>query len=291
MNIENDPSCGQILNIYSKLQNDKKNNFTGKCRIVQKDTAETTETWKEDEKGLDINLSSTVLEEQIRQVRNRLNLIEMTKNRKKGKLINTAKKTSNILDVRKFVAEKDKMLEEKKKQEEREVQELKERVSRIQEQRLKIAEEKKEQQRKEKLAIFEKARKEKEEIREKLKQLEKEGPKKREPIKQYQVGNENNSLSRVEKSSLKTSILRRNDVKSGRHLQIYGSSRVVTNPINVYNKKERSNSLTVEDLKNQLNKLVKMEAKKIDELTNVVSKTREAENKFKEITKSKVGMK
>ena len=116
MNLENDPSCGQILNIYSKLHSDNQNNFTGKCKIGQKNTAETTETLKEDEKSRENNLSSTILEEQIRQVRNRLNLIEMTKNRKKGKLINTTKKTSNILDVRKFMAEKDKMLEEKKKQ-------------------------------------------------------------------------------------------------------------------------------------------------------------------------------
>ena len=290
MSSENDPRLGQTLNVYQSAQALADSDFNGKCKVDYADTAETQEPCKAPPKNRENGASSARLEEQIRQVRNRINLIEITKNRNKGKLQNAVRKTSSVLDVRKFVAEKDRLMEERKRQEEREAREMKERVARINEERARAAEEKREQQRREKLALVEKAKREKQEIRDKLRLLEDEA-KKAEPAKRFQYMKANSSVARAEASSTCASVYRGTDSKASKRLDVYGSGKTVTKPINVYNQSGRSNTLSVEELRNQLKSLVVMEAKKIDELTTVVTKTRDAENKFKEITKSKIQIK
>ena len=290
MSSENDPSCGQIYNVYQTDQGKNNSEFDGKFKVDHADTADTQEASKKYQKSKEVGLNSVRLEEQIRQVRNRINLIEITKNRNKGKLQSTVRKTSSVLDVRKFAAEKERVLEEKKKQEEREAKEMKDKVARLIEERSRVMEEKKEQQKKEKMAVVEKARKEKKEIREKLKQLE-EDAKKVEPVKRNQYMKANSSVSRVDSSSTCTSVYKGLDSKNEKRVCPYGYGNSLTKKVNVYNQSSRSQTLSVEDLKNQLKSLVLIESKKIDELTTIVTKTRDAENKFKEITKTKIQIK
>ena len=161
------------LNIYETLRTKKDQNQNQKpIKNVEIDKIpETKDQFFKNESTKTEQKNFRVLQEQVEQMRNRLNFIESSKIKNQNRLENVQKKTNQYINVRIFATENSKKLDEKKKKEEEGAKELKEQVSRFNLQTSKIINDKKEKLKNEKKIISEKVRKEKTEMKEKLKEI------------------------------------------------------------------------------------------------------------------------
>lgn len=225
------------------------------------------------------------LKEQISQMKNRLNFIEVSKTKNKGKLESTRRRTSTFLSVRNFASELERKIEEKRQREEEEARELREKVAQLHRQQSLVLQQKKEKLRQEKQQMSERVKQEKEEIRAKLRRAEEEAQESlRETVQKRQEKRGSGSLLRMS-AHPNDSISHR--IRTGSTSNFKVDKPAPQKLYNVYGKKEEYGIESLVELKKELTELAQREAQKLDELHGIVEQNRKAAHRFKEITKSR----
>lgn len=272
--------CQASLREKRDIPSDQKEHLNLKT-LETKDQSSNLDTSKEDPKA------QLETKEQIEKIKNRINFIEGIKNKNKSKLETTAKKISTFMSIRTLTAEAIQKIEEKKIQDELQAKQLREKVSQIKTQTNKIIQEKKEQILKNKLTQCEKTKKEKLEMRQKLKRMqEEERNKKKLFVMKTQGSNSNISFCKVTSTPMNDVLYRKSDF-IGMVTSTKGNNLLDRRASNLYESSIEQGHFSSNNLKFTLENLIKEEAKKIDELQTILTKQKEAENKFYEITKSK----
>lgn len=279
-------SDSSSMNVYDKLRSSKVEKRNSILKTEVHNTSETNDPSSKIENQREEIKNVVQLQDQIEQMKNRLNYIEISKNKNLGVLNTTVKKTNVYVSARSFASQMNKKLQESKIAEEQRAKELKEKVAQFQKNNQQILHEKKEKLMKEKMQIFDQIKKEKLEIKEKLHKAELDTQLKR------KMTIEKSNLVKSSSSLMKFESVRKNDsigqkIRNSSITDFKVHPNVVTKHHNVYENMSDYQLKPVSELKTTLDNLIKEESKKIDELQNILAKQKEASSKLKEITKLK----
>jgi len=279
-------SSSRVLNVYERVQSRMTDSKDSPCKTDKLNSSETKDQSNKKENSKEELRSFCQLQEQITQMKNRINFIEISKNKNKGKLETTARKTTSFLQARTSAQEMGKKLEDRRKFDEQQSKELKEKVFLFNQKTHQTLLQQKEKLRLEKLKLCEKTKNEKKEIRQKLKSIEDEKNEyKLKNTKQANAGKSTASLAKFEGLCKEDSFTKKILSNSNSAFRLHKFATVKSH--NVYEHAQALNFLPVEELKTTLDNLVKEEARKIDELQSILQKQQLASAKLKEITKHK----
>lgn len=275
----------RVLDIYEKQQSSKTEQKDSPYKTDKLNSSETKDQSNKAENNKEEIRNFCQLQEKITQMKNRINFIESSKNKNNGKLETTARKTASYINVRNSAKEMETKQEERRKMDEKEAKELKEKVCLFKQKTQQKMQQQKEKIKLDKFKLSQITKNEKIEIREKLKIIEDEkSQNKIKSIRQANAMKTTASLAKFEGLRKEDSFTKKilTNSNSTFRLNNLGNTKLH----NVYEHLQPLNFPPIEELKTTLEKLVKEEAKKIDELQLILQRQQTASAKLKEITKN-----